>query len=258
MGWMHDTLEYMRSDPLFRRNIHHKLTFSLQYAFSENFLLPFSHDEVVHGKGSLINKMPGDDWQRFANLRALYGYMFGHPGKKLLFMGSEFGQWKEWNFDRELDWMLLDQDPHRRLRDYLRALNGLYAAEPSLHELDFEPAGFKWIDFRDVDKSVVSFLRLARNAEDHLVVVANFTPVPRYGYWIGVPGAGPYRELLNSDAREFGGSQVGNPETIPVVAGEWHGQPGYVSLTLPPLGVLFLKPMPPERPKPRPGRKKKA
>ncbi|MCC6191214.1 MAG: 1,4-alpha-glucan branching protein GlgB, partial [Anaerolineales bacterium] len=219
MGWMHDMLEYMSKDPVYRRYHHNSLTFSLMYAFSENFILPFSHDEVVHMKGSMLSRMPGDDWRKFANLRALYGYMYAHPGKKLLFMGGEFGQWREWNFAEQLDWDLLDLDAHRRLQHYVRDLNHLYQAEPALHTVDFSWEGFAWIDLHDVDQSAISFLRRAA-AEDpalaeFVVVVANFTPVPRGGYRVGVPAPGFYKELLNSDAAAYGGSNMGNRGGLP-------------------------------------------
>jgi 1,4-alpha-glucan branching enzyme len=242
MGWMHDMLEYMRTDPIGRKHLHNKLTFSLFYAFSENFLLPLSHDEVVHGKGSLIGKMPGDYWKRFANLRALYAYMYAHPGKKLLFMGAEIGQWKEWNHDAEVDWVLLGFDLHAKMQAYFRELNRLYTSEGSLSEADFTWEGFQWIDFKDVNQSVVVFQRRAADPVDHLVIVANFTPVERAEYRVGVPHDVPYRELLNSDAVEFGGSGSGNPGALSPAAGEWQEQKQSITLTLPPLGVLFLKP----------------
>ena len=203
MGWMHDMLAYMRQDPVYRRWAHNHLTFSMLYAYHENFILPFSHDEVVHGKGSMIGKMPGDSWQKAANLRALYAYMYGHPGKKLLFMGGEFGQWAEWNHDRGLEWEYLDMFPHRGLRKLVADLNALYRREPALHQLDFDPAGFDWIDCNDNENSVVSFLRRARDPRDFVVVVLNFTPVPRYRYVVGVPEPGVYRELLNTDSGDL-------------------------------------------------------
>ncbi len=246
MGWMHDTLEYMRLDPVFRRFHHGKLTFSLYYAWSENYLLPLSHDEVVHGKYSLLTKMPGDVWKRFANLRALHAAMIAHPGKKLVFMGAEFGQWREWHHDRQLDWWLLD-DPetgpgHRGLIELVRALHTVYRSEPALHEVDAHWDGFEWLDFRDVEQSVIAFVRHAKNRERALVVVANFTPLPRHGYRIGVPQATSYREILNSDAPQFGGSGVGNPGPLVSEAVPCHGQGQSLLLSLPPLGVLFLTP----------------
>ena len=242
MGWMHDTLVYMSKDPVYRQYEHNKLTFSLFYAWSENFMLPLSHDEVVHGKGSLINKMPGDYWKKFANLRALYGYMYTHPGKKLLFMGGELGQWSEWNHDTGLDWVLMDFDMHRKLRDFVRALNHLYRGEPALYEIDFHWDGFQWIDCRDVAQSVVSWIRRGRQPDEHLVMVANLTPVVRPGYRVGVPTAGPYREALNSDAPEFGGSGVLNPGDRPAMQGVWQEQPWSITLDLPPLALLVMKP----------------
>ncbi len=241
MGWMHDTLDYFATDPLYRKYHHDKLTFSLVYAFSENFALSISHDEVVHGKRSLIGRMPGDVWQKFANLRALFGYLYGHPGKKLLFMGAEFGQWREWNHDASLDWDLLEWPNHRGLRHWLKDLNHLYRREAALFEQDFVPAGFEWVDCCDVEESTLSFLRKARNGET-LLVVCNLTPVPRHDYRVGVPCGGWWRELLNSDADVYGGSGVGNRggvEAVPVGA---HGRSHSLSLHLPPLGVLFLKP----------------
>jgi 1,4-alpha-glucan branching enzyme len=241
MGWMHDMLDYMAQDPVHRRYHHNHLTFSLLYAFSENFVLPFSHDEVVHLKRSMLAKMPGDYWQQFANLRALYGYMYGHPGKKLLFMGAELGQWNEWNYDRGLDWNLLDYASHRGVRDFLRDLNRLYQAEPALHEVEFDWAGFEWIDFRDVDHSTLSFVRRGRQPGEAIVVVANFTPVVRSGYRVGVPDGGYYREVLNSDSGHYWGSNVGNAGGLPSDPIPWQNQPHSVLLTLPPLAVIYLK-----------------
>jgi 1,4-alpha-glucan branching enzyme len=244
MGWMHDMLDYMHLDPIFRRYHHNNITFSLMYAYSENYVLPLSHDEVVHVKGSLINKMPGDLWQRFANLRAFYGYMWGHPGKKLLFMGGEFGQWHEWNFAESLDWHLLEppSDPHHaQLRNFLCDLNVLYQGEPALSELDYDPAGFSWIDCYDSDNSVVSFVRRSKNEEDTLVFVCNFTPVPRHGYRLGVPHAGEYYELLNSDADRYGGSGLENLQPMPSGPIYWQSCPHSILLTLPPLGTVILK-----------------
>src|SRR5574341_1070020 len=241
MGWMHDMLEYIQKDPIYRRFHHNSLTFSLMYAFSENFVLPFSHDEVVHLKRAMLAKMPGDYWQQFANLRALYGYMYGHPGKKLLFMGGEFGQWNEWSEAAQLDWMLLDFAPHRQVQQYVKDLNRLYASQPALHEVDFSWEGFQWIDFHDVDQSTLSFIRKARDSNDFVVVVANFTPVPRGGYRVGVPAPGFYRELLNSDSAHYGGSNLGNAGGLPADEISWQGQPYSILLTLPPLAVVFLK-----------------
>jgi len=241
MGWMHDMLEYAREDPIHRRWHHNLVTFSMLYAFTENFILPFSHDEVVHGKRSLIDKMPGDVWQKHATLRTLYGYMYGHPGKKLLFMGAEFGQWREWNHDVSLDWHLLDDPLHAALRRYVQALNWQYNVEPALHQVDFDPSGFRWIDCNDNENSVISIVRYARDPRDFVVMVFNFTPVPRGQYRIGVPEAGYYVETLNSDAAVFGGGNVGNGggvSTEPVAA---HGFDQSLRLTVPPLGCLYLK-----------------
>jgi 1,4-alpha-glucan branching enzyme len=242
MGWMNDTLEYVKQDPVFRRYHHRLLTFSLLYAFSENYILPFSHDEVVHMKGSMWGKAPGDAWQKSATLRALYGYMYAHPGKKLMFMGMEFGQRSEWSHDRSLDWHLLDDPLHGGLRAFVRDLNRAYAAEPALHQCDFESAGFQWIDCNDSDNSVVSLIRKASNHEDFVVAILNFTPVPRHGYVIGVPAAASYTELLNSDAAAYGGSNAGNGGTVVPDAIASHGFEQSLRLTLPPLGFLLLKP----------------
>jgi 1,4-alpha-glucan branching enzyme len=242
MGWMHDTLDYFSNDPIHRSYVHNRITFSLIYAFTENFLLPFSHDEVVHGKGSMIGKMPGDEWQKFANLRALYGYMMGHPGKKLLFMGCEFGQWREWNHDVSLDWDLLDQGPfHKGLLRWVRDLNTFYRGEPSLYELDNEAAGFEWIDCNDMQRSVLSFRRKCRNPEEQIVFVCNFTPVPRQNYRIGVPSPGEWREVLNGDAELYGGSGQGNGGSVFTTPVPMHGNPASLNLTLPPLAMIALK-----------------
>jgi 1,4-alpha-glucan branching enzyme len=241
MGWMHDILQYFREDPIHRRWHHNLVTFSALYMHSENFTLPFSHDEVVHGKRSLLEKMPGDSWQKFASLRALYGYMYGHPGKKLLFMGQEFGQRREWNHDRSLDWHLLDEPAHASLKHYLQDLNAIYLAEPALHQVDFDPAGFRWIDCNDNENSVVSIVRYARDRSDFVVMVFNFTPVPRAEYRIGVPEAGVYAERLNSDADAYGGGNLGNggsAATEPIAA---HGFDQSLRLLIPPLGCLLLK-----------------
>jgi 1,4-alpha-glucan branching enzyme len=242
MGWMNDILQYITKDPVHRRWSHQHLTFSLIYAFTENFVLPFSHDEVVHGKGSMFQKVPGDDWQKAATLRALYGFMYAHPGKKLMFMGCEFGQSHEWNYDHSLEWHLLDHPLHAGLRAFVQDLNRVYAAEPALHEVDFEPAGFQWIDCNDSENSVVSFIRRARNANDLVVAIVNFTPVPRDGYRIGVPRGGEYLELVNSDSEAYGGSNLGNSGVVvtePIAA---HGHSDSLRLNLPPLGFLILKP----------------
>jgi 1,4-alpha-glucan branching enzyme len=241
MGWMHDTLRYFQEDPIYRRYHHHELTFSLMYAFSENFILPLSHDEVVHGKGSLYTKMPGDRWQKFANLRALYGYMWAHPGKKLLFMGSEFAQEGEWSHERSLDWHLLEQADHAGMQSLVRDLNRTYRERPALWELDADPGGFSWLEANDADANVVAF---ARTGDDGrvVVVVANLSPVPRYGYRVGLPRAGHWREALNTDSSYYGGSDVGNlggaeAEPIP-----WHDRPFSAELTLPPLATIWLVP----------------
>jgi 1,4-alpha-glucan branching enzyme len=242
MGWMHDTLLYFSKDPVHRRFHHNNLTFSLLYAFTENFVLVLSHDEVVHGKRSLLSKMPGDTWRQFANLRALYAFLYAHPGKKLLFMGGEFGQWIEWKANQSLDWNLLDFEPHRKVQRLVADLNRLYRAEPALHEVDFEHSGFEWVDFHDADQSVIIFLRRARSHEEHVVVACNFTPVPRFGYRVGVPEARVYRELLNTDGSEYGGSGITNGPGAQAIDQPWHNQPYSLELTLPPLGVSILKP----------------
>jgi 1,4-alpha-glucan branching enzyme len=244
MGWMHDMLDYMHMDPIHRRYHHNNITFSLMYAYSENFVLPLSHDEVVHIKGSLINKMPGDLWQHFANLRVFLGYMWGHPGKKLLFMGGEFGQWKEWNFKESLDWHLLEppSNPlHAQLQSFLRDLNQLYMREPAFSEQDNEPEGFSWIDPHDSDQSVASFMRRTEKDEDTLVFICNFTPVPRHGYRVGVPYAGEYYELINSDAAYYGGSGLENKQPMPSGPMFWQSCPHSILLTLPPLATTILK-----------------
>jgi 1,4-alpha-glucan branching enzyme len=241
MGWMHDTLFYMSRDPVHRRFHHNQLTFRMLYAFHENFILSLSHDEVVHGKSSLLSKMPGDDWQKFANLRLLYGYMFAQPGKKLLFMGGEFGQWREWSHEDSLEWHLLDYTPHQGLKKWVSDLNLLYQQEPALHRHDFDPLGFEWIDCGDSDQSIISLARKDEDAEKGIVCIFNFTPVPRHGYRVGVPSEGFWKEILNSDAGEYGGSGQGNfggLESEPISV---HGRPYSLSLTLPPLGTVFLK-----------------
>jgi 1,4-alpha-glucan branching enzyme len=240
MGWMHDTLKYLSEDPIHRRWHHGELTFSMVYAFNENFMLPLSHDEVVHGKGSLVNKMPGDDWRQFANLRLLFGHMWTHPGKKLLFMGGEFGQRREWGHDDALEWWALDNDLHSGVQRWVEDLNSLYRSEPALHELDFDAAGFAWIDCNDSEASVLSFLRKARDGS-LLLVVGNFTPVPRENYLVGVPRAGFWRERLNSDATLYGGSGVGNQGGVASVPVAAHGHYHALNLRLPPLAVLILK-----------------
>ncbi|MDP3028523.1 MAG: 1,4-alpha-glucan branching protein GlgB [Deltaproteobacteria bacterium] len=241
MGWMHDTLDYFSNDPVFRKYHHNQLTFSLWYAFSENFVLPLSHDEVVHGKGALSGKMPGDEWQRFANLRLLFGYMYGHPGKKLLFMGDEFGQWKEWNHEESLEWHVLEYPSHHGLQRWVKDLNHFYRAEPALYELDFNNQGFAWIDSSDWEGSVISYTRRGKSTDDIILVVCNLTPVPRQNYRVGVPRGGFWKEVLNSDAQIYWGSGHGNfggIEAAPVPA---HGHYHSLSLTLPPLSVVFFK-----------------
>jgi 1,4-alpha-glucan branching enzyme len=241
MGWMHDTLEYMARDPLFRKYHHNQLTFRMLYAWTENFVLPLSHDEVVHGKGSLIRKMPGDDWQKFANLRLLFGYMYAQPGKKLLFMGDEFGQWDEWYHEQSLDWHLLEYPPHEGVKKWVADLNRVYRQEPALHERDFDPAGFQWIDCTDIDHSVVSFLRRGQSTDDLILVVANFTPQTHYHYRVGAPRGGFWQELLNGDAPLYGGSSQGNFGGLEASPSGHHGQPFSLDLTLPPLAVVFFK-----------------
>ena len=241
MGWMHDNLEYFSLDPVHRKHHQNKITFGLVYAFHENFVLVLSHDEVVHGKKSLIDKMPGDDWQRFANLRALYGFMYGHPGKKMLFMGGEFGQWWEWNHDDSLQWHLCQYGPHAGLQRYVRDLNWLYRNEPALYEVDFDWTGFQWIDFHDAENSVIAFMRKAKDQTHTVLCICNFTPVPRHEYRIGVPSLGWYRELMNSDAEAYGGSNLGNGGRVMADPIESHGLPNSISLILPPLSVLYLK-----------------
>jgi 1,4-alpha-glucan branching enzyme len=240
LGWMHDTLDYFRRDPVHRRHHHDRLTFSQLYAWSENFVLPLSHDEVVHGKGSLFGRMPGDDWQRFANLRLLFCYQWTHPGKKLLFMGQEFGQRGEWSHETGPEWAALGDPRHAGVQRLVRDLNRLHREEPALHRHDFEPEGFAWIDCDDRDQSVVSFLR--RAGDRLVVVVLNFTPVVREAYRVGVPVAGDYRELLNSDAAAYGGGNLGNAGLVRASAVPRHGHAQSLALTLPPLAALILGP----------------
>jgi 1,4-alpha-glucan branching enzyme len=241
MGWMNDTLKYFSANPIYRKYEHNKITFSLIYAFSENFVLPFSHDEVVHGKNSLLHKMPGDSWQQFANLRLLYGYYYAHPGKKLLFMGQEFAQRSEWSEARSLDWHLLAYEPHRGVQNLVKDLNHLMAAEPALHAVDFDWRGFEWIDCNDGDNSVLSFLRNGKSPDDVMVVVLNATPVVREGYFVGVPRAGFYKEVLNTDAAHYGGGNVGNAGGQNAAKDSRQGRPYSLCLTLPPLAAVFLK-----------------
>ena len=241
MGWMHDTLLYMAQDPFFRKYQHDKLTFRMMYAFSENFMLPLSHDEVVYGKGSLIGKMPGDYGQKFANLRLLYAYMYTQPGKKLLFMGAEFAQWAEWNHDASLDWALLDFEPHSRLRLLVGALNHMYRTERALQECDQSPSGFEWVDCCDAEKNVISYLRKGNSPDDTLLVVCHFSPVARPNYRIGAPRRGYWREIINTDAEQFGGSGLGNYGGATTVPVPLHGRPYSLTLTLPPLSALVFR-----------------
>ena len=241
MGWMHDMLQYASKDPIYRRWSHNDLTFSLLYAFTENFILPFSHDEVVHGKRAMLDKMPGDIWQKRATLRALYGYMYGHPGKKLMFMGCEFGQWREWGHDESLDWHLLQYAEHRGIQHWVRDLNRTLKEQPALHQVDFDHTGFEWIDCSDFEGSVVSFIRRAHHSSDFVLVAVNFTPVVRHDYVIGVPEAGRYVELLNSDGEIYGGGNLGNSGVIQSEPTPAHGRPHRLSLVLPPLACLILK-----------------
>jgi 1,4-alpha-glucan branching enzyme len=259
MGWMHDTLRYFQTDPLYRRYHQNDLTFGLLYAWHENFILPLSHDEVVHGKRSMLSKMPGDRWQQLANLRALYAWMWAHPGKKMLFMGSELAEEREWDNERPLDWWVLDQwEDHAKLRRMLAEANRLYRAEPALWELDFAPDGFHWIDASDSDNNILSFYRVRGSAgpltgdatwptvplSDVVVCVANFSPVPQYGYRIGLPRGGRWLEVLNTDAKEWGGSGLGNLGEVWAQDFGWHGQAHSAEMVLPPLAVLWLVPAP--------------
>ncbi len=243
MGWMHDTLNYFRNDPVHRKYHHNEITFSLVYAFTENFMLPLSHDEVVHGKGALIQRMPGDEWQRFANMRALFGYMFTHPGSKLLFMGGEFGQTSEWSLEQGLQWWLTQYNYHSGLQRLIKDLNGLYRDRKALYEQQFEHWGFEWIDLGDFENSVISYVRRGKDPGDMLVVVCNFTPVVRREYTIGAPRAGRWREVLNTDAKGYGGGGYHHLEERHTRAGEWHGRPQHLLLDLPPLAVVVLEPI---------------
>ena len=242
MGWMHDTLGYFQQDPVYRQYHHHELTFSMIYAFTENFILPLSHDEVVHGKGSLLGKMPGDRWQQLANLRALYGYMWAHPGKKLLFMGGELAQESEWNHNVSLEWHLLDRPEHAGIQRLVRDLNHAYRSEPALYEVDFEPQGFRWLDANDVQRNIVAFLRVAADGDRTIACVSNLSPLPREQYRIGLPHGGRWREVINTDSELYGGTNVGNLGGVDAEPAPWQGQPYSAELTLPPLGVLWLAP----------------
>ena len=242
MGWMHDTLAYFQQDAIYRRYHHHQLTFSLVYAFTENFVLPLSHDEVVHGKGSLISKMPGDPWQKRANLRTLYAYMWAHPGKKLLFMGQEFAQEAEWSHERSLDWHLLESPEHSGIQNLVRDLNRAYRAEPALWEVDFEPEGFYWIEPNDAESNVVAFARTSKGAERVMIFAGNLSPIPRGPYRLGLPRSGKWRELINTDSTFYGGTDTGNLGGIDAEPIPWHGQPFSAEITLPPLGAVWLVP----------------
>jgi 1,4-alpha-glucan branching enzyme len=242
LGWMHDTLDYFQHEPIHRRFHHHQLTFSLVYAFSENFVLPLSHDEVVHGKGSLIQKMPGDRWQKMANLRSLYGYMWAHPGKKLLFMGGELAQWREWDAETSLDWHLLEERDHQGVQTLVRELNRVYLATPALWENDFEPTGFRWLEPNDAANNILAFARIGKDPERPLVCVCNLSPVPRYGYRVGLPLGGRWQEVLNTDSMFYGGTGEGNLGEVKAESLGWHDQPFSAELTLPPLGVVWLVP----------------
>jgi 1,4-alpha-glucan branching enzyme len=241
MGWMHDTLRYMGQDPIYRKYHHNELTFRSLYTFSENFIMPLSHDEVVYGKRSLISKMPGDDWQKFANLRLLYGYMYAQSGKKLIFMGGEFGQWNEWNHSTSLDWHLLETEDHQSLLRWVADVNKIYRSEPGLYCLDTEPAGFEWIDGSDADNSVISFMRKGTRPEDTILIACNFTPVPRPNYRVGAPQGGFWKEILNSDAKTYGGSGKGNMGGLIATPIPMHGRYHSLNLNLPPLAVVYLK-----------------
>ncbi|MFH1778152.1 MAG: 1,4-alpha-glucan branching protein GlgB [Candidatus Omnitrophota bacterium] len=241
MGWMHDTLEYMSHDPIYRKYHHNQLSFSMIYAFNENFVLSLSHDEVVYGKGSLLAKMPGDDWQKRANLRLLLGYFYTHPGKKLLFMGGEFGQWNEWNHEQSLDWHLLQYPQHQGIKQWVKDLNHFYRSEPALYEVDFESAGFQWVDCNDTEKSIISFIRRGRSSAEVLLIVCNFTPEPRSNYKIGVPGCGYWKEVLNSDAKTYGGAGYGNLGGVEAAPVSSYGRYQSISLILPPLGIVIFK-----------------
>ncbi|MFW5657232.1 MAG: 1,4-alpha-glucan branching protein GlgB [Bacteroidota bacterium] len=240
MGWMHDTLSYMAHEPIHRSYHHNQLTFSIWYAFNENFMLSLSHDEVVHGKGSLINKMPGDTWQKFANLRLLFGYMFGHPGKKLHFMGMEIGQWAEWNHESSLDWHLLDYDTHRGLQFFMKDLNSIYKRYPALHSQDFLGEGFQWIDANDPHNSILGFVRFDKEKKQPVLIIGNFTPVPRYNYRIGVPEDTRWTEILNSDATHYGGSGMGNFGSVESAPVPYHGEDQSINIVLPPLGIVMF------------------
>ncbi|MFC1909257.1 1,4-alpha-glucan branching protein GlgB [Chloroflexota bacterium] len=241
MGWMHDTLQYMSRDPVHRKYHHNDLTFRMLYAFNENFVLPLSHDEVVYGKGSLLGKMPGDEWQKFANLRLLLGYMYAQPGKKLLFMGAELGQWREWDHDGSLDWHFLEYQRHAEVQKWVQALNRFYRREPALHETDCNPEGFEWIDGNDALQSVISFIRKGKSTDDVILVICNFTSTTHLKYRVGIPRGGFWKEQLNSDAKEYGGSGKGNPRSLRASKNLKHGRPYSIEVILPPLAVVYFK-----------------
>jgi 1,4-alpha-glucan branching enzyme len=242
MGWMNDFLSYIEKEPVFRKYHQNLITFALLYAFHENFILSLSHDEVVHGKRSMLDKMPGDFWQKFANMRSLIAFMFGHPGKKLLFMGIEFGQWNEWNSAQSLDWHLSEYEPHQKLATCLADLNRLYKSEPAFYDEDFSWKGFEWIDFSDADNSIISFIRWTKDHSECLIFVCNFTPVPRENYRVGVPHAGYYQEIFNSDAEKYFGSNMGNNGGVTSQEIGCNGRQHSLGLTLPPLSTIILKP----------------
>jgi 1,4-alpha-glucan branching enzyme len=242
MGWMHDMLAYFSRDPIYRKYHQNDITFSMVYAFTENFILPISHDEVVYGKRALLDKMPGDEWQRFANARAFLGYMWAHPGKKLLFMGSEWGQTAEWNSESQAEWWLLQFPVHKKLQQYTKALNELYKSEPALYEVDFHWEGFEWIDFHDFENSIIAFIRRAKDRNDYLVFICNFTPAPHPAYRIGLPELTDYQEIFNSDSEIFGGSNLGNGGFVRAEAIRSHGREASAEIVIPPLGIVALKP----------------
>jgi 1,4-alpha-glucan branching enzyme len=241
MGWMHDTIKYFSTDPIFRKYHHNQITFSLIYAFTENFMLPFSHDEVVYGKGSMLRKMPGDEWQQFANLRLVYSYMFTHPGTKLLFMGAEFGQGSEWDFSRSLEWYVLEYPNHKGIQEVVKALNKLYKSEPALYEKAFEGTGFEWIDGGNANDSVLIYTRKGHDPKNDLVIILNMTPNPHQTYRVGVPEGGSWKEIFNSDDKHFWGSGMGNSKAVKADNQHWHGRPHSVQVTLPPLAAIVLK-----------------
>jgi len=241
MGWMHDSLGYMANEPIYRQYHHHQMTFSLVYAYSEHYVLPISHDEVVHGKGSLLRKMPGDRWQQLANPRAYLAFMWAHPGKQLLFMGSEMGQESEWAESRELDWWLLDHPEHRGVSSLVRDLNAAYVGSPAVWQRDHDPAGFQWIDANDAGRNIFTFIRRGAEGSDDVVCVSNFAAVPHEGYRLGLPAPGEWEELLNTDAETYAGSGVGNLGSVTAVEGDWSGQPAHATIVVPPLATVWLR-----------------